>query len=62
VIGVNRLEGVMVSLEYILSNKKKRHIMGGILLSASLLFAGLAFTIITLKQEEEDDVGEQYIE
>lgn len=60
---MNRLEGVMASLDYLLSNKRKRHIMGGILMSASLLFAGLAFTIITLKQEEEnEDVSEQFIE
>lgn len=58
---MNRLEGVMASLEYMLNNKKKRHIMGGILMSASLLFAGLAFTIMTLKQEENDK-DEQYIE
>lgn len=30
-------------------------------MSASLLFAGLAFTIVTLKQEEETN-DEQYIE
>ena len=62
---MNRLEGVIASLEYLLSNKKKRHIMGGILMSASLLFAGLAFTVITLKTDkEEEDLNndEQYIE
>lgn len=62
---MNRLEGVMASLEYLLNNKRKRHIMGGILMSASLLFAGLAVTIITLKQEEKEekeDYEEQYIE
>ena len=52
----------MASLEYLLNNKRKRHIMGGILMSASLLFAGLAFTIVTLKQEENDDDNEQFIE
>lgn len=61
---MNRLEGVIASLEYLLNNKRKRHIMGGILMSASLLFAGLAFTVITLKNEEkeEQDSDEQYIE
>lgn len=59
---MNKLEGIIVSLEYLLNNKKKRHIMGGILMSASLLFAGLAITIITLKQEENDYDNEQYIE
>lgn len=61
---MNRLEGVIASLEYLLNNKRKRHIMGGILLSASMLFAGLAFTVITLKteQEKEEENDEQYIE
>ena len=61
---MNRLEGVIASLEYLLSNKKKRHIMGGILMSASLLFAGLAFTVIALKTENKEDENnnEQYIE
>lgn len=61
---MNRLEGVMASLEYLLNNKRKRHIIGGILMSASLLFAGLAFTVITLKNENQEDEEEnaQYIE
>lgn len=59
---MNRLEGIMASLEYLLNNKKKRHIMGGVLMSASLLFAGLAVTIVTLKYEENKDENEQYIE
>ncbi len=61
---MNRLEGMIASLEYLLDNKRKRHIMGGILMSASLLFAGLAFTVITLKSEskEDEDLDEQYIE
>lgn len=61
---MNRLEGVIASLEYLLNNKKKRHIIGGILMSTSLLFAGLAFTVITLKteNEEEQKLNEQFIE
>ena len=58
---MNRLEGILVSLDYLLGSKRKRHIMGGVLLSTSLLFAGLALTIITLKEENEDD-NQQYIE
>lgn len=58
---MHKLEGVIVTLDYLLNNKRKRHIMGGVLLSASLLFAGLAFTIITLKHEEGEN-NEQYIE
>lgn len=59
---MNRLEGVIATLDYLLSTRRKRHIMGGILMSASLLFAGLAFTVITLKPEEEQENNdEQYI-
>ena len=29
--------------------KRKRHIAGGIMLSASLLFGGLALTVVTIK-------------
>ena len=57
---MNRLEGVIATLDYLLSTRRKRHIMGGILMSASLLFAGLAFTVITLKQEEQENIEDEY--
>lgn len=60
---MNRLEGVIATLDYLLGTKRKRHIVGGILLSSSLLFAGLAFTALTLKvNNEEENEDEQYIE
>lgn len=34
-----------------LDTKRKRHIIGGTLLSASLFFGGLAFTVMSLKGE-----------
>lgn len=37
-----------------LNTTRKRHVLGGILLSISMLFAGLALTTITLKNEEDD--------
>ena len=57
---MNRLEIVISTLDYLLNSKRKRHITGGILVSASLLFVGLAFTVLSLKPEENND--EQYIE
>ncbi len=39
-------------LDYILDSQRKRHIVGGILLSASLLFGGLAMTVMSIKDEE----------
>lgn len=57
---MNRLEGLISTLDYVLNTKRKKHITGGILMSMSLLFAGLAVTVLSLKNEEDDN--EQYIE
>ena len=45
------VEEFISDLEYSMNTKTKRHLMGGILLSASLLFGCLAFTVMTLKDE-----------
>ena len=50
---LDKLERVLVMLDRTLNTKKKRHIAGGILMSISLLFGGLAVTVITLKTEEK---------
>ena len=48
------LENVISMLDCVLDTKRKRHITGGILLSVSMLFGGLALTIITIKNNEEN--------
>lgn len=58
---MDKLERVLDMLDHTLSTKKKRHIAGGILMSISLLFGGLAVTVITLKTEEIID-EQKYIE
>ena len=40
-------------IDFILNTKRKRHIVGGILMSCSLLFGGLAATVMTIQNEEE---------
>lgn len=57
---MDRFEGLLSMLDYSLDTRRKRHIAGGVLMSISLLFGGLAVTIMTLKTEEED--RERYIE
>lgn len=47
-------------LDNCLDTKEKRHIAGGVLMSISLLFGGLALTIITIKTEEKNNA--KYIE
>lgn len=46
---------IIALLDNTLDTSRKRHITGGILLSVSLLFGGLAFTAMTLKMEESVD-------
>lgn len=50
-----RIEDMLSAIDYSLGTKRKRHIIGGILVSVSLLFGGLAVTVITLKKEEYHD-------
>lgn len=51
---MDRLENAISALTYIMENKRKRHIVGGFLLSISLLFGGLAVTVMTIKNEENE--------
>jgi len=46
---------VLSILEFTLNSKQKRHLVGGILLSISFMFGGLAITTMTLKTEEDDN-------
>lgn len=50
---VDILDDFINTLDAILDSKRKRHITGGILLSAALLFGGLAVTVVTIKNEED---------
>ncbi len=49
------LENIIYILDGVLNTKRKRHITGGILLSVSMLFSGLALTVMTIKCEENDN-------
>ena len=50
---MDAFEQVLYSLDLMLNSKRKRHIVGGILLSISLLFGGLSATVMTIQKEEE---------
>lgn len=55
---MDRLDYIVAMLEKTLGTRSRRHILGGALISVSLLFSGLALTVMTLKTEngeEEDD-------
>lgn len=42
-------------LDYVVDSKRKRHITGDLLLSAALLFGSMAITIMSIKDEEDDN-------
>lgn len=52
---MDRLDYIVAMLEKTLGTRAKRHILGGALVSVSLLFGGLALTVMTLKTEVKED-------
>jgi hypothetical protein len=52
---MDRLDYVIAMLERTLGTRTKRHILGGALISVSLLFGGLALTVVTLKTEDKNE-------
>ena len=59
---MDRLNYIVAMLEKTLGTRAKRHIMGGTLISVSLLFSGLALTVITLKTEDKEDEDENEVQ
>lgn len=53
---MDRLNYIVAMLEKTLGTRSKRHILGGSLISVSLLFTGLAITVMTLKTDDKEDV------
>ena len=48
------LDDFISMVDAMLNSRRKRHIIGGILLSASMLFGGLAITVVTIQTDEEE--------
>lgn len=49
---IDSFETMVSMLDITINTKRKKHITGGLLMSISMLFGGLAFTVMTLKTEE----------
>lgn len=52
---MDTIESLISMLDSTLDTKRRRHIVGGVLLSISMLFGGLALTTMTLKSEDKND-------
>lgn len=52
---------VMSTIDYMLETETRQHIIGGALLSASIFFGGLAFTIMTMssRKNRKENKNEQ---
>jgi hypothetical protein len=59
---MERLDYIVAMLEKTLGTRSKRHIMGGALISVSLLFGGLALTVMTLKTDIKEDEDNNELE
>ena len=55
---MDHVKRFITTLEHLVSTKKKRHIVGGILLSTSVFLGGLALTVMSTKVEENIDEPE----
>lgn len=55
---LDNFEAVVALLDFTLNSKRKRHIVGGLLLSISFMFGGLALTAMTLQYGEEEQKKE----
>lgn len=52
---MSSLESMFLFLDYLTDTKRKRHIVGGVLMSVSLFFGGLAFTMMTAKEGDSNE-------
>lgn len=52
---MEKLGRILSMIDHSLNTKKRRHIAGGILMSISLLFGGLAVTVLSVKTEPNED-------
>lgn len=52
---MDNLKRIVVILDIVLDTGRKQHIVGGVLLSASLFLGGLAYTALTIKAKEDID-------
>lgn len=55
---MDRLNHIVAMLEKTLGTRNKRHILGGTLISVSLMFGGLALTVMTMKNDDKEEIEE----
>ena len=55
VVSMEGFANLVSMLDYVVDSRRKRHITGGLLITAAMLFGGLAITVMTIRDEEDSD-------
>lgn len=53
---MDRIDKIIAAIDQSLNTKERRHIVGGFLMSVSLLFGGLSITVLSLRGERTDNL------
>ena len=59
---MERTKKPLSTIEHLISTKRRRHIIAGVLLSAALFEGGLAATVLSIKIDEKDEYEQIYEE
>lgn len=49
---IDKLDYFLCTVDGLLNTGTKRHLFGGLLMSMAFLFAGMAITVITVKEDQ----------
>ena len=50
---IDKLDYFLSTIDELLDTPKKRHLLGGLLMSLSFLFGGMSITVITITEERK---------
>lgn len=53
---MERAKRLLSTIDHLMSTKRKRHIIAGVLLSAALFAGGLAATVLSIKGDEYEEI------
>lgn len=53
---MERAKRLLSTIDHLMSTRRKRHIIAGVLLSAALFAGGLAATVLSIKGDEYEEI------
>ena len=56
---MEKIEMLLDLMEYVTKSRKRKHFVGGLLLSAAFFFAGIAVTTMTISLEDNEQDQEE---